>query len=170
MAQNGTVGSKRPFQGDNSASQRKRPAADGEDDLIDEVFDMGGLDEDGEDLVEEVEEVEEGALGEAGKNWQRPPPAAIDTTKERLVFQQLEVDNYSGSPNQTFYKTDLKEAPVLRMYGVNELGKSSAATTPLDPCSNSSRRACTCKCSSSLLLLNGGHVLHPARSPSPCRK
>jgi DNA polymerase delta subunit 1 len=120
MASNAVTGAKRPLEA-NAPAARKRPAADGDDDLIDEAFEMEPPDEDVDELGPE-EEVEEGALGEAGKNWQRPPPPRLDPSKDSLLFQQLEVDFSSGPPNKAYYKTDLREAPVLRMYGVNKLG------------------------------------------------
>ena len=43
------------------------------------------------------------------------------------VFQQLEVDYALAAPHPTYYPTDLKEVPVLRMYGVTEAGNSVAA-------------------------------------------
>ena len=42
------------------------------------------------------------------------------------VFQQLEVDYAMGAPHHSYYPTDLKEVPVLRMYGVTESGNSVA--------------------------------------------
>jgi hypothetical protein len=44
------------------------------------------------------------------------------------VFQQLEVDYALGRPNARFYRTDLKVAPIVRLYGVTEKG------APLRPC------------------------------------
>jgi len=125
MSSNGVVGVKRPFQ-NNGAGQRKRPM-DADDDLIDEAFDMEPTQEDMDEPLEVLAE-EDPALGEAGKNWQRPPPPAMDAASHRLVFQQIEVDYSSGPPNATYYQTDLKEVPIVRMYGVNELGKATCTT------------------------------------------
>lgn len=121
MASNRVVGVKRPFQNNGAA-----PRTDADDDLIDEAFDMEPTQEDMDEPLEVVEG-EDHALGEAGKNWQRPPPPALDPSSDRLVFQQIEVDYFSGPPNATYYQTDLKEVPIVRMYGVNELGTSSLA-------------------------------------------
>ena len=123
MASNGTVGVKRPYtQGNGAPPPRKRPAGD-DDDLIEDAFGMDGVEDDVEEMLAQVEEVEEGALGEAGKNWQRPPPPPLNPATDTLLFQQLEVDYASGPPNKAYYKEDLQEAPVLRMYGVNEHGE-----------------------------------------------
>jgi DNA polymerase delta subunit 1 len=116
------VGAKRPLE-NGFEGPRKRPPADGDEDLIEEAFDM----ETQEDEIEDMEaslEVEEGALGEAGKNWMRPPPPPINASNDALVFQQFEVDYTSGPPNQQYYRTDLTEVPVLRMFGVNQHGNS----------------------------------------------
>ena len=44
------------------------------------------------------------------------------------AFQQMEVDYYIGAPDQSMFRTDLQEVPILRMYGVTEQG---ACSTPL---------------------------------------
>jgi hypothetical protein len=38
------------------------------------------------------------------------------------AFQQLEVDYFIGDPHFLWHKTDLHEAPIIRMYGVNQTG------------------------------------------------
>jgi DNA polymerase delta subunit 1 len=43
------------------------------------------------------------------------------------VFQQLEVDYAMAKPHPVYYPTDLREVPVLRMFGVTEGGSSVAA-------------------------------------------
>ena len=122
MANNGSVGSKRPSAHPNANQPHKR-RAEGDDDLIDEQFDMEPPDDDFDEPTASLEEVEDN-LGEAGKNWQRPPPPQLDPATDRLVFQQLEVDFCSGAPNKQYYPSDLQEAPILRMFGVTELGKN----------------------------------------------
>jgi len=122
MLGNGTIGSKRPHGNkENAEKPRKRPQAEGDDDLIDEAFDMEPTEDDVDDVPADLD-VEDDVLGEAGKNWVRPAPPQLDAARDRLVFQQLEVDYTSGAPNQQFYKSDLQEVPILRMFGVTELG------------------------------------------------
>ena len=123
MVENGGVGSKRPLGQNGSEFPRKRAVADADEDLIEQQFDLEEENDD-EELIASFEEVED-TLGEAGKNWQRPAPPPIDPSKDRVVFQQLEVDYFSGAPNQKHYPSDLQEVPILRMFGVNELGKST---------------------------------------------
>ncbi len=38
------------------------------------------------------------------------------------VFQQLDLDYIVGEPNKQYYDTDLKDVPIIRIYGVNEHG------------------------------------------------
>ena len=44
------------------------------------------------------------------------------------AFQQMEVDYYVGAPDQSMFRTDLQEVPILRMYGVTEQGARSTAS------------------------------------------
>ena len=57
----------------------------------------GDLDE-GPDVPPEFEEVDEGELGEAGKNWVRPPAPALNSFTDRLgeIAQQLNVITNQG--------------------------------------------------------------------------
>ncbi len=105
------------------ANAPRKRFADADDSLIDEQFDLEPPEDEFEETPATLEEVED-TLGEAGKNWERPPPPPLNSAADRLVFQQLEVDFTSGPPNTTYYPTDLAEVPVLRMFGVNELGNS----------------------------------------------
>jgi DNA polymerase delta subunit 1 len=75
--------------------------------------------------MEPVELVED-ELGEAGRNWMRPPPKAVDTEHDKVVFQQLELDYTSGPPHAAHYgsQQDLEEVPIVRMFGVNMDGNS----------------------------------------------
>ncbi|KDD74303.1 family B DNA polymerase, partial [Helicosporidium sp. ATCC 50920] len=97
----------------------KRPHSAGESKSGDvDFFDVE------DDVPEAVEEVEEGVLGEAGKNWRRPPAEVLDAQRDSLVFQQLEIDYTSQSPNRAYHQTSLAEVPVLRCFGCNQAGNS----------------------------------------------
>ena len=122
MTGRGAVGSKRPLGNQNGSDAPRKRFADADDDLIEDQFDVEPTEDDFDEPPATLEEVEDN-LGEAGKNWQRPPPPALDPSKDRLVFQQLEVDYSSGPPSQQYYPSDLQEVPILRMFGVNELGE-----------------------------------------------
>jgi DNA polymerase delta subunit 1 len=116
---------KRKFEGSNAPRPKRPVPADDEDALIDEAF---GLEPElDDDLIEEPDadmEVDEGELGEAGRNWSRPSPPPLDPASQSLIFQQLEVDYNVAQPNTAFYPTDLKEVPIIRMFGVTEQGCS----------------------------------------------
>ena len=61
------------------------------------------------------------------------------------AFQQLEVDYYIGTPNQSVHPTDLQETPIVRMYGVTENGE---AQDKLSLCLSSGHALqCTAHCS-----------------------
>ncbi|DBB04055.1 TPA: DNA polymerase delta catalytic subunit [Trebouxia sp. C0004] len=66
-------------------------------------------------------------LGEAGRNWTRPEPKPHEPRKDKLVFQQMEVDYIIGHPNKDVHLTDLAEVPIIRIYGVTESGNSVCA-------------------------------------------
>lgn len=122
MADRSVVGAKRPLANQNGSDMPRKRFADADDELIEDQFDTDPIDDDFDEPPVSLEEVEDN-LGEAGKNWQRPPPPTLDPSKDRLVFQQLEVDYTSSPPNQQYYTSDLLEVPILRMFGVNELGE-----------------------------------------------
>ena len=129
MTENASVGAKRPLGPNGSEMPRKR-FADADDDLIEQQFDLEPPEDDFEELLAgSLDEVEDN-LGEAGKNWQRPPPPPLDPSTHRLVFQQLDVDYTSGPPNQQLYPSDLVEVPIVRMFGVNEHGTSALSSLP----------------------------------------
>ncbi|MEW5314891.1 MAG: hypothetical protein WDW38_006353 [Sanguina aurantia] len=86
-----------------------------------------------EDMPEEEEEdrvqpvlAEDIQLGEAGRNWVRPPVGDFSPTKDSLVFQNLEVDHYIAS--SLVKGMDLnpkqKQVPIVRIFGVNAKGNS----------------------------------------------
>lgn len=117
-------GGKRPAPPEGYAP-RKRAAAEEDDFPIEEDFDLEPP-EDEDELGLDME-VDEGSLGEAGKNWPRPAAPQLNPATDSLVFQQLEVDYTFGAPHPVYYPTDLKEVPVVRMFGVTEAGNSVAA-------------------------------------------
>lgn len=110
----------------------KKMQQDGiEDEMITEAF---GLDEIEDEMETEGVELDvEVELGEAGRNWMRPPPKVMDAKKEALIFQQLELDYTSGPPNAEYYASasryELQDVPILRMFGVNSDGMCMIALT-----------------------------------------
>lgn len=116
------VGSKRPLGQNNSDWPRKKQPIEADEDAMDEDFGIESLDD---DVLEEPDQLEfnDDILVEAGKNWKRPESPKLTPETDPLIFQQFEVDYSSGKPNTRYYKSDLQEAPVLRMFGVNENGE-----------------------------------------------
>lgn len=171
---------------ENLPSKRAAPDPGGESqptqlDVLDEL----------DEAPEPVEVVDEGVLGEAGRNWCRPPAPVLNPNADKLgarcmggrragggrpshqergvdpsrlwhrgntparhlnavgrdhvnfmtrpnlpppsspcfrsphaVFQQLEIDYTSAPSHRRFYGEQLKEAPILRMFGVTEHGNA----------------------------------------------
>ncbi|KAJ9587970.1 hypothetical protein L9F63_018599 [Diploptera punctata] len=56
--------------------------------------------------------------------WSRPAPPPLDPSAHSLVFQQLEVDHYTGSPVQGMPGSQKGPVPIMRMYGVTMEGNS----------------------------------------------
>eukprot|EP00775_Hariotina_reticulata_P002392 gene2392-2696_t len=90
------------------------------DDLMEE--DLAA--DDGPAYLPDDLDVEDPELGEAGRNWTRPPVAPFNPEKDSLVFQQLEVDYCLQRPRRDIWPTPANQVPVVRMYGVNDAGNS----------------------------------------------
>nr|BAJ78754.1 DNA polymerase delta catalytic subunit [Tenodera aridifolia] len=56
--------------------------------------------------------------------WSRPPPPALDPNQDCLVFQQLEIDHYTGTPKPGMPGSQQGPVPIMRMYGVTSEGHS----------------------------------------------
>lgn len=56
--------------------------------------------------------------------WSRPPPPSIDPKKDKLLFQQLDIDHYNGTPIKGMPGSQLAPVPIMRMYGVTMEGNS----------------------------------------------
>ena len=59
--------------------------------------------------------------------WKRPSPPAIDSSKDALVFQQLDVDHYIDSKSHSMLDLPSPKgevAPILRMFGLTMEGHS----------------------------------------------
>jgi DNA polymerase delta subunit 1 len=58
------------------------------------------------------------------RRWQRPAPAKLDPAKDKLVFQQIELDHYIGKARADMPGASTGPAPVMRMFGVTMEGNS----------------------------------------------
>ncbi|XP_053625306.1 DNA polymerase delta catalytic subunit [Plodia interpunctella] len=50
--------------------------------------------------------------------WARPTPPEFNPQSDKLVFQQLDIDNYHGQPIQGMPGSQLGPVPIMRMYGI----------------------------------------------------
>lgn len=75
-------------------------------------------------------EASQSVTGEGPENqstnmkWSRPPPPALEPRKDNLVFQQLDIDHYTGEPMSGMPGSQLAPVPIMRMYGVTMEGNS----------------------------------------------
>ncbi|CAG9783630.1 unnamed protein product [Diatraea saccharalis] len=56
--------------------------------------------------------------------WSRPEPPPLDPKKDKLVFQQIEIDHYNGQPIPGMPGSQLGPVPIMRMYGITIDGNS----------------------------------------------
>lgn len=72
----------------------------------------------------------EAAVGEGPENqqtcikWSRPDPPNLNPSVDNLVFQQLDVENYIGTPLVGMPGSQLAPVPIIRMFGVTMGGNS----------------------------------------------
>ena len=63
----------------------------------------------------------------ARKSWKRPPTPVINPSSVPLVFQQIDIDYYTGSPIPGMPGTRTGPVPIIRMFGVTQSGNSVCA-------------------------------------------
>ncbi|XP_015438316.1 PREDICTED: DNA polymerase delta catalytic subunit [Dufourea novaeangliae] len=69
--------------------------------------------------------IEEGPEQEnTSAKWSRPPPPELNPQKDSLIFQQIEIDHYSGAPLVGMPGSRIAPVQIMRMYGVTEQGNS----------------------------------------------
>jgi len=103
--------------------QAKKPRNDDEDDGGDDMF----MDMD-EDMLMEMDGPEMTGEGPAQSTtfqiWARAPPPTLDPKKDKLVFQQLEIDHYIGKVWPGMPGATSGPKPIMRMFGVTNEGNS----------------------------------------------
>uniref|UniRef100_T1JE16 DNA polymerase n=1 Tax=Strigamia maritima TaxID=126957 RepID=T1JE16_STRMM len=52
------------------------------------------------------------------EKWARPPVPRMDSSKDKLIFQQIEIDHYIGKPISGMPGSQIGPVPVIRMYGI----------------------------------------------------
>ncbi|XP_075212279.1 DNA polymerase delta 1, catalytic subunit isoform X2 [Lycorma delicatula] len=61
---------------------------------------------------------------QTSEKWSRRPPPKINPTVDKLEFQQIDIDHYSGSPLANMPGSQIGPVPIMRMYGVTMEGHS----------------------------------------------
>uniref|UniRef100_A0A1B0GNL4 DNA polymerase n=1 Tax=Phlebotomus papatasi TaxID=29031 RepID=A0A1B0GNL4_PHLPP len=118
--------SKRRFP-NNQPNGPKKFKANHDDEDMDE--DMGDFDNDMEiDELPDVEEAMQNVEGpdetESCVKWTRPALPPLNPKEEPLIFQQLEVDHYTGQPLAGMPGSQVAPVSIFRLYGVTMEGNS----------------------------------------------
>ncbi|XP_039280844.1 DNA polymerase delta catalytic subunit [Nilaparvata lugens] len=61
---------------------------------------------------------------QTSEKWSRPKPPVIDPSKDKLIFQQLDVDHYTGGVLPNMPGSRVGPVPIMRMYGITKQGNS----------------------------------------------
>nr|BAJ78748.1 DNA polymerase delta catalytic subunit [Euconocephalus varius] len=56
--------------------------------------------------------------------WCRPAPPNLNAQKDALIFQQIDIDHYSGQPIPGMPGSQIGPVPVMRMFGITAEGNS----------------------------------------------
>ncbi|KAK7075072.1 DNA polymerase delta catalytic subunit [Halocaridina rubra] len=110
------------------APNKKKPQNDDDEgnfDIDDSYFDGMDYEEMDSQVSEELqacEMLEE--YQETDSTWGRPPLPSLDPQNDSLVFQQLEIDHYIGTPVSGMPGQQAGRVPVMRMFGVNDKGNT----------------------------------------------
>ncbi|CAK9809726.1 DNA polymerase delta catalytic subunit [Anthophora quadrimaculata] len=56
--------------------------------------------------------------------WSRQPPPQLNPEKDALIFQQIEIDHYSGTPLPGMPGSRIPPVSIMRMFGITEQGNS----------------------------------------------
>ncbi|XP_055900779.1 DNA polymerase delta catalytic subunit-like [Biomphalaria glabrata] len=77
---------------------------------------------------EPMEVTEDGPEYQAtSAKWARPPLPDIDSSKDKIVFQQIDLDYYVGNHVQGMPGATVGPTPIIRMYGITMEGNSVMA-------------------------------------------
>ncbi|XP_031365871.1 DNA polymerase delta catalytic subunit isoform X2 [Apis dorsata] len=119
---------KRQFSASSTAKKAKYRNRDEDDDDYPGSFEaeLATMDEMEDEFGNTMSQViEEGPEQEnTSSKWNRPPPPELNPQKDALIFQQIEIDHYSGIPLPGMPGSNMPPVPIMRMFGVTELGNS----------------------------------------------
>ncbi|XP_076115768.1 DNA polymerase delta catalytic subunit-like [Mytilus galloprovincialis] len=84
-----------------------------------------------DEMESETHQDTDGGMGpqdaEACAKWKRPPPPDLNIHKDKVVFQQIDVDHYIGKHMPKMPGASSGPVPIVRMFGVTEDGNSVLA-------------------------------------------
>ncbi|XP_055374133.1 DNA polymerase delta catalytic subunit [Condylostylus longicornis] len=84
-----------------------------------ELAALEAVDIDKTELIGEGPEIEQ-----TSSKWSRPSPPDIDPSKDALIFQQIDIENYIGAPIPGMPGSQIPPTPVVRMFGITMAGNS----------------------------------------------
>ncbi|KAJ8024189.1 DNA polymerase delta catalytic subunit [Holothuria leucospilota] len=84
--------------------------------------------------LEKIEAEESGGVMETDQSksgvtkkellWERPDPPTLDETKDKVVFQQLDLEHYLGKQLAGMPGSHQPLTPIIRMFGITKAGNS----------------------------------------------
>ncbi|XP_031548890.1 DNA polymerase delta catalytic subunit-like [Actinia tenebrosa] len=74
--------------------------------------------------LQDTDTTKDSNRGNPKAKWKRPPVPSIDPKQDSIVFQQLDVENYVGSPMAGMPGSKVGPVPIIRMFGVTMEGNS----------------------------------------------
>ncbi|KAK7861969.1 hypothetical protein R5R35_013533 [Gryllus longicercus] len=113
------------FQGPNKKSRNVSADDDYPGSFADELAYMDQLESESQEFTESPELLGVGPeTGQTSARWSRPPVPPLEPQKDMLVFQQIDIDHYTGVPMTGMPGAQQGPVPVMRMYGVTMEGNS----------------------------------------------
>ena len=109
-----------------NSSQPKKPRNDEDEEDTPNFEDhLAGLeDEDFIDCDFPASEAEGPEQQLTHQKWSRPNPPSLDPSRDKLVFQQVELDHYIGQARVDMLGAREGPAPIMRMFGITMDGNS----------------------------------------------
>lgn len=109
------------------APKKAKYNIDDEDDPSGFEEELAMMDEFESEMHQDMEGIEGPEDAETCSKWTRPPPPDLNTAKDKVVFQQIDVDHYVGKHMPGMPGATSGPVPVVRMFGVTMEGNSVLA-------------------------------------------